>query len=114
MQKDSAEEMAKQVVRSLRNHLGEAVQEFYIEGIDENPNHLNFRVEFAAYNYFWIGLAYERGSFIASIITGDDHMILDGFMTWWEEIDLDDWIPKLAEDLRLRIPDKYLGAKGWL
>ena len=32
---------------------------------------------------------------------------------WWDETDFDKFFKELQSEIELRIPDKYLEAKGW-
>ena len=114
MQNDSAENMAMTLGGAIRDIMGNGASDFYVEDINEDANDKTFMVQFVAYNYMWVGIGYERGSGIASIVEDGRYLMIDDFDVWWEKIDLNEWIPKLAEELRLRIPDKYLKAKGWL
>lgn len=114
MQNDGAKNMAKTLVGVIRDKMGDGASDFYIDNINEDANDKTFTLEFVAYNYMWIGIGYSRGSVLASVVEDNRQLIIDGFDGWWEKLDLDEWIPKLAEEIKLRIPDKYLKAKGWL
>ena len=111
MQNDTAKNMAKMVVGALKDGMGKGASYFYIDEVNEDSK--AFTVRFIAYNYMWVSIGSERGGISASVLGGGGHIPIDGFDNWWEEIDLTEWVPKLDEEIRLMIPDKYLKAKGW-
>ena len=63
---------------------------------------LGFIMEFIAYNYFIIKILYANGQINEKI----------KFMeTKCEEIEMHNWVILLDDEIRLRIPDKYLTAR---
>ena len=60
-----------------------------------------------------IQLNYEKGSFGCCIVTGEMGVGLDNSQQWWDKADFDIFFKELKEEIELRIPDKYLIAKGW-
>ena len=113
MQTEKAKAMANTVVDSLIELMENAVSDFLIQGVDEDKNHLCFVIEFKAYEYFLCGISYEKGRVLPYICFGESIIVIQNLAGWWEELKLQEWINELAIELKLRIPDKYLEAKGW-
>lgn len=58
---------------------------------------------------------YDRGRFGCAIIKSDKYGVgLSNSEKWWDTANLNIFVKKLDEEVKLRIPDKYLKAKGWL
>ncbi|WP_255387549.1 hypothetical protein [Listeria sp. ILCC792] len=66
------------------------------------------------YNYFYIALNFDRGSFGCAIINGELGIGLENSQKWYDKADLTVFCKELQEDLESRIPDKFLQRKGWL
>lgn len=113
MKNDIAIAMASKMIDFLTEATGKDISDFEIRNIDEDPNHKTFTIEFIAYNFYWIGIDYERGRITPYIITGSHIIKLRNLSDWWEEMDLDSWTDRLMAEIRLRIPDKYLTEKNW-
>lgn len=113
MQNDKAGIMADQLIDSLAECMKKGAKDFQTRNINEDVNNKTFVVEFVAYNYYWVGIEYEKGRITPYIIEGNRIIRLKELMNWWEELDLSKWIYQVDFEIRLRIPDKYLEAKGW-
>lgn len=113
MRNTKASIMADEVIDSLIKHIGKGATDFQVKGINEDPNHKTFIVEFKAYEFYWVGIDYEKGRVTPYIVEGAHIIKLKNITSWWEEMTLDLWVDKLDMELKLRIPDKYLINKGW-
>lgn len=114
MQNKNPKIMVEEVINCITKVMGKDVGTFMISNVDENPDHPQFRIVFKAYEYFWVGVDYERGSFGAFILNSEKIMSIKHLSTWWEKINLEEYIKELKEDIESRIPDKYLERKSWL
>lgn len=66
------------------------------------------------YNYFVLVFNYDRGHFGCNIVCGDDAIALPNDIEWDNDCDFAAFWKNVDEQIRLRIPDKYLQAYGWL
>lgn len=115
MQNKTADEMSDFMVDSMVNFFGEKVTDFGIFNINEDNSHKAFCINFKAYDYFIILFSYEKGSFGCSIQVGNTSFIeLKNSQKWWDDADIDLFLEELKGELELRIPDKFLKARGWL
>lgn len=114
MQTTKANTMSQEVIDSIIRSFGKAATDFLIEDINEDPNCRSFTILFRAYEFFWVGINYEKG-LITPYIAEKPYMVkIKRLVTWWEDLDLDKWTKELAAELKLRIPDKFLTKKGWV
>ena len=113
MQNISANMTANEIIDALIKYIGKGATDFQVKGVNEDPNHKTFIVEFKAYEFYWVGIDYENGRVTPYIVEGMHIIKLKNITNWWEEITLDLWIDELSKELKLRIPDKYLKNKGW-
>lgn len=113
MQNKSASQMADDVIDALVNNFGKGASGFQIFGSNEDINNLTYNVSFLVYDYFWICISYEKGRVIPYIDFGGKIVKLKNLSAWWEKLVLEEWIDDLKDEVRLRIPDKYLQRKGW-
>ena len=108
MQNNKALVMADMIVDTVIDKMGRNASDFQIRNINEDDNHKSFTVEFVAYDYYWVGVDYDKGIMTPYIISGNRILRIKRCVGWWEKIDLADWIEALDTELKLRIPDKYL------
>ena len=113
MQLNETGKMALEFNKKMREYFGDRVKDFVIYDVDDDPNHRAFSIDFDAYNYFNIITTYEKGRFGCSIQYGKYCIGLDNSQKWWDTADFNIFFKELKEELELRIPDKYLEAKGW-
>ena len=113
MQLNETERMALDFNKKIRERFGNKVEEFVILDVIDDPNWRSFGVEFFAYRYFLIRLNYDRGRFGCCISIGKYGISLENSQKWWDTADFDIFFDDLERELELRIPDKFLEAKGW-
>ena len=84
--------------------------------IADEPNHQTFKLDFKAYDYFTIEFDYENDMcefFI--VLTKEVKLSLTKEPAVYSQIsDWDSYLRGVMDELELRIPDKFLKAKGWL
>lgn len=112
MQNDMANVMADKIIDELSDQMKKGATNYQIKDINEDVNNKTFVVEFVAYEYYWIGIYYEKGRITPYIIEGNHIIKMKNLSNWWEEMDLSDWVKEMICEIKLRIPDKYLEAKG--
>ena len=112
MQNKTASEMANLIIDLLIKEFNNKAEDFVIYNVNEDINHKQFNIDFTAYNFYICTIGYERGSFGCGIKSGGVSISL--IRGWYEDLDFDIFIKDLKYELELRIPDKYLKAKGWL
>ena len=114
MQLNETDKMAMKFNRKAREKFGNRVTDFGIENVIDDPNHRAFSITFKAYNYFVIRLNYSKGRFGCCIDFGEYGISLDNSQKWWDPADFDVFLEELKQEIELRIPDKFLKAKGWM
>ena len=65
------------------------------------------------YNFFWIKVIYEKGLYSLCIDAFDKEIYLFRDVVLESEEDHENFLEELARELELRIPDKYIRARGW-
>ena len=55
----------------------------------------------------------DRSRFGCCISAGEYGLSLENSQKWWDTADFDVFFDDLERELELRIPDKFLKAKGW-
>ena len=83
--------------------------------IVDEPSHQTFKIEFKAYDYFFVEFDYENDMcefFI--VLTKEVKISLTKEPAVYSKItDWDSYLKGIKDELELRIPDKFLKAKGW-
>lgn len=110
----NSDEIADFVIEQLEKTFGDSVDDFGVFNIIEDPNHMHLNISFQAYNYFIILFTYDMGRFGCSIQFGQHTVGLPNSQKWFDEADFSIFFKELKEELELRIPDKFLKARGWM
>lgn len=105
--------MALEFNKKARARFGDRVDDFVILDVIDDPNWREFGIEFYAYDYFIVRLNYDRGRFGCCICEGKYGIRLNSSQENWDTADFDIFFDDLERELELRIPDKFLKAKGW-
>lgn len=111
---EEVEKLAHDIVHKLSDYFGNRVDDFNIEECTAEPRR-RIRMIFPIYDYFSAQLAVAFGIGI-SLISGPRAFSLardEKFETAAHLSHLDWLLPQFDREVRLRIPDKYLIAKGW-
>ena len=109
-------DLARETRKQIRKVFGERVDT--ITGYDyvDEPNYQTFKLEFKAYDYFTIEFDYENDLcefFIA--LTKEVKISLTKEPAVYSQItDWDSYLKGIMTEIELRIPDKFLKAKGWV
>lgn len=116
MQENKASVMANSFCDQLKSFFGSKMGAAVISDVSNDVNYPSFNVSFKLYNYFHVMFGYERGSIGTSIVFSDNKYIgLNLTVGWWERIlSFEDYFEEMDKAIRLRIPDKYLIAHGWM
>ena len=92
------------------------INDIVFDDIVDAPNHQTFKLDFKAYDYFTIEFDYENDLcefFI--VLTKEAKISLTKEPAVYSQItDWDEYLKGIKDEIELRIPDKFLKAKGWL
>ena len=113
MQRNKANEIAGDIIRTAKEILGEKIYNITLFNVTDEPYKM-FSIKCIVYNYFVIVFNYDRGHFGCNIVCGNDAIALSNGMEWDDGCDFSIFWKDIDEQIRLRIPDKYLQAHGWL
>ena len=112
MQKNKSIDIAKNIIRSAKGLLGDKINNIAIFNVTDEPYNM-FSIKCTMYNYFIFQFNYDRGSIGGAIVLGDDAIPLSSTMEWEEDCDFSKYWKEIDNQIKLRIPDKYLKANGW-
>ncbi len=107
--------MAVNISKVLKNILNDRISSSKIYDLVDEPNHHSFKIGFTAYNCFYVVFQYNLDIIGCYIEVGNNicfPLITD--KNCYSDTVIEDYISKIKDELELRIPDKYLKAKGWL
>ena len=109
--------LAEETREKIKSAFCDRITEPNIVDVVEYPQYRAFRLEFIAYDYFFMMLNYEA-DFCGFTISIGDRFGADlnegDKPTFYSEIrDWDKYLKELMIEVESRIPDKFLKAKGW-
>mgnify|MGYP000538060973 CR=1 FL=1 len=86
-----------------------------IYDIVDESNHHTFKLKFRVYNFAGVKFQYENDFFeIYLFLNGEEGLLLSKPNSRYSEIsDWDSYLKEIMTEIELRIPDKFLKAKGW-
>ncbi len=115
MQLNETETMAMEISKIIREKLKGKVFSTEIYNVIDDVNHRQFKIRFLAYDYFYVVFQYEKDIIGCAIEQGNNIYIplLKGQHCYSSE-NLGNYFNMMADELELRIPDKFLKARGWL
>ena len=92
------------------------IDSIVIDDINDEPSQQTFKLEFKAYDFFAIEFDYENDLCEFFIVfTKEAKISLTKEPAVYSQIsDWDEYLKGVMEEIELRIPDKFLKAKGWL
>ena len=92
------------------------IDSIVIDDINDEPSQQTFKLEFKAYDFFAIEFDYENDLCEFFIVfTKEAKISLTKEPAVYSQIsDWDEYLKGVMEEIELRIPDKFLQAKGWL
>lgn len=114
MHQDEFMNIKREVGIAIREKFGDKIGGIEIFDVVNEPSHWAFRIRFIAYDYFVVVFNYELDIIGFSIEINEERYIsvLSGH-NCYSEIDFEKYLQEVQKSLELRIPDKYLKAKGW-
>ncbi|TGA98739.1 hypothetical protein E4665_07765 [Sporolactobacillus shoreae] len=112
MQTKNSDILSDEIIDKLSNYFSNKIDDFMVSDTTDTP-YTMFKIEFVMYKFFNIVLNYDRGRFGCSIINGSRFITLDNSQKWYDKADMDIFLKELEEQLKLRIPDKFLEHYGW-
>ena len=116
MQINDMLELARETRKQIRKVFGERVDT--ITGYDyvNEPSHQTFKLDFEAYDYFAIEFDYENDICEFFIVLSKEVKLslTKEPAVYSKIIDWDSYLKGIMDEIELRIPDKFLKAKGWL
>ena len=115
MELNNVESLADAFCDTLERVFGDKIVDILIFDIDDEPDHRTFKLNFAAYNYFWVEFDYENDWCEFFIVLNEACKQSLYSKTKFSEItDWDAYLTEIMKEIELRIPEKFLKAKGWL
>jgi len=116
MQLNEMNKLAMDLCDKIERVFQDRVDDICIYDIVDVPNHRMFKLNFAAYDYFWIQFNYENGFCGFSIVLNDQFgvSLTDEKYGFYSNItDWDTYLQDIMAKIELRIPDKFLAARSW-
>lgn len=111
---DNYEIIVYELKGKLKEYFDNKIGTFILSN-QRNIPYPEFSLEFKLYNFYNIILNYDRGRFGCAILYCESKGVgLPNSQQWYDKDDLDISVRELDEEIRLRIPDKYLKHYGWL
>ena len=99
------------LIERLDKYFQNTAKDYVIKESSDIP-HLILTIEMTIYNFFVVRVSIERNTVFSSIVQSG--FLLPLLKNSLSDSDLDQMPEQLDKEIRLRIPDKYLKAKGWL
>lgn len=106
-----ARELEDAIVGNFRAHFGSEVSGFTVSDVTDIP-FTQVTVQMTVFNYLVVQVFIERGGIFVSIL--ESRVALSLLSVSLSSEALLALPAQVDEEVRLRIPDKYLRAKGWL
>ena len=115
MELNNVESIADAFCDTLERVFGDKIVDILIFDIVDEPDYRTFKLNFAAYNYFWIEFDYENDWCEFFIVLNEACKQSLCNKTKFSKItDWDAYLTEIMKEIELRIPEKFLKAKGWL
>ena len=115
MEFNEIETFAIKTSRMIRSYFGKRMDDSSIYDIVEKNNYRTFKINFIAYNYVCVEFDYENDWCEFFIVLNEACKQSLCNRTKFSEItDWDAYLTGIMREIELRIPEKYLKAKGWL
>lgn len=107
MRSDDLEDV---LIDKLDEHFKGAVKDYVVKESTDTP-FLQLTLEMTLYNYFVVRVTVEKNTMFFSVVQSG--FLLQLFNSQLSDSEINTFPSKLEKEIRLRIPDKYLQAKGW-
>lgn len=112
--RETATQMADSIVHQFDTFFGKRFTDYIIGDVVNDSEYGFFSIKFCAYNYFPMLFEYDRGRFACYIDFGTRKIKLESSQKLWYNADFNIFFKEIRTQLELRIPDKFLVAKGWI
>lgn len=114
MELNDTQKKAVEVIKKISDIMGNRISTTKIYDIVHESNHYEFKIGFISYDYYSVVFQYELDIIGCYIECGKQERIsLIKGRYCYSDIDLNAYFSEIKKELELRIPDKYLMAKGW-
>lgn len=89
---------------------------FCIYDVVDEPSHQTFKIDFDAYDFFSIEFDYENDmcDFFIVLMKEVKLSLTKEPAVYSQITDWDKYLKGIMDEIELRIPNKFLKAKGWL
>ncbi|MEJ2065443.1 MAG: hypothetical protein P8X74_19550 [Reinekea sp.] len=104
------EDLEDMLINKFDQYFQKIAKDYVVKSSTNTP-FLEMIIEMTLYNYYIVRVNVEKSTIFFSIVQSG--FLLQLFKTSLSEDDLDAALLTLANEVKLRIPDKYLQAKGW-
>lgn len=105
-----SDQCEKMLIRGVKSHFGQSASAIMVSETTDNP-YLQLKVELSLYNFVQLRIFVEKRTIFYSINQSGVQFPL--FKIELNQKLFIDSLPDLEKEVRLRIPDKYLKAKGY-
>lgn len=111
---NETEKMASRFDDEIRKRLGDRMGGTVLSDISDTPHYRTFTMRFLMYDYIHVYIDYTRGAIACSVRDGDCYVFLKNSQEEYSKMDIDKFVEELQQEVKLRIPDKYLKAHGYM
>lgn len=113
LQNKSSDILSQEIIEKFEKFFGDRISDFKVSDKMDEP-FVSFLIHFKLYNYFIIGFGYDRGSIGCGIVQDEYSVDVKISQGWYSHDEsLQTFLKELDEQVRLRIPDKYLEYYYW-
>ena len=105
--------MYKSIMNKIRNYFDDKIDGFVVEDTDD-INQDTFTIRFEAYESFTLYIHYNAGNYSCYFMIGGVKFHFKGVQEYFETEDYETLFSEIKQELELRLPDKFLEARGWL
>ena len=106
--------MAMRFGEEIRKRLGNIMGGTILDDVSDTPHYRTFTMCFLMYDYIHVFINYTRGAIACSVRDGDCYVFLKNSQEEYSKMDIDKFVEELQQEVKLRIPDKYLKAHGYM
>ena len=115
MQLNDTVKLAQEISKEMRIIFKDKIDATQIYDVNDDINHRAFKIKFIAYDYFVVIFNYEQDIIGCSIEQGNStHILLSKGKNCYSDKNIYEFFRKVDNELKLRIPDKFLEAHGWM
>lgn len=113
LQSKKSGQLVDEIANEFETYFGDKIDTISIYNVTDTPYPM-FNFRFELYNSFIIEFSYNRGAIGCGINFGNYGVDVKNNIGWYDLKNIGQFCKELDEDIRLRIPDKFLQRKGWL